>query len=104
MYSTILARASGGSCGDINMRLMTVAERPEHLCWPFRTVQVVLREIPRALACSSSVMNPAVMRASPSSLILDDCRAFISEIMLDTHATEHSRRSDKRHSRLSAAA
>src|SRR5690349_24340314 len=32
---------------------------------------------PRALACSSSVTNPADLSASASSLILHDCRAFI---------------------------
>jgi hypothetical protein len=32
---------------------------------------------PSALACSSSVTNPADLSASASSLILEDCRAFI---------------------------
>src|SRR5262249_8251094 len=42
-----------------------------------RMVQAVLRESPSALACSSSVRNPADLTASASSLILEDCRAFI---------------------------
>src|SRR5262249_47646549 len=37
-----------------------------------RKVQVVLRESPSALACSSSVRNPAT-----SSLILEDCRSLL---------------------------
>jgi hypothetical protein len=59
------------------MRLMTLAERPEVLWFPLRMVQVVLRQSPSARACRSSVTNPEVMRASPSSLILEACRVFI---------------------------
>src|SRR5262249_42876088 len=59
------------------MRLMIDAERPEALWLALRTVQAVLRESPSALACSSSVRNPADLTASASSLILEDCRAFI---------------------------
>src|SRR5262245_23462810 len=40
-------------------------------------VQAVLRDSPSALACSSSVRNPADLTASASSLILEDCRAFM---------------------------
>jgi hypothetical protein len=40
-------------------------------------VQAVLRESPSDFACSSSVRNPADLTASASSLILEDCRAFI---------------------------
>src|SRR5262245_16944680 len=56
---------------------MIDAERPEALWLALRMVQAVLRESPSALACSSSVRNPADLSASASSLILDDCRAFI---------------------------
>ena len=80
MYSRIFSRTSGGSCGAANMRLMTAAERPEVLWFPLRIVQVVLRQSPIAWACSSSVTKPAVTRASPSSLSLDDCRAFVISI------------------------
>src|SRR5712691_2800934 len=78
MYSRSLARANVGSCGAANMRLMIVAERPDALWFALSMVQVVLRGRSSASACSSSVTNPAVTRASPSSLILDDCRAFIA--------------------------
>jgi len=81
MYSRILARTTGGSPGAANMRLMVVAERPDALWFALSMVQVVLRESPSALTCLSSVSNPAATRASPSSLILDDCRAFISATM-----------------------
>jgi hypothetical protein len=81
-YSTILARASGGSCDDINMRLMIAAESPEALWLALRMVQAVLRQSPSAVACSSSVTKPAVTRASPISLILDDCRVFPFEIVM----------------------
>ena len=77
MYSRILSRTSEGSCGAASMRLMTLAERPEVLWFPLRMVQVVLRQSPSARACWSSVTNPEVMRASPSSLILEACRVFI---------------------------
>jgi tripartite-type tricarboxylate transporter receptor subunit TctC len=40
-------------------------------------VQAVLRGSPSALACSSSVEIPEAMSASPNSLILAVCRAFI---------------------------
>src|SRR5262245_38169315 len=76
-YSRILVRASGGSSGAANIRLMIDAERPEALWLALRMVQAVLRESPSALACSSSVRNPADLTASASSLILEDCRAFI---------------------------
>src|SRR6516165_7078222 len=56
---------------------MIDAERPEALWLALRIVQAVLRESPSALACSSSVRNPADLTASASSLILEDCRAFI---------------------------
>src|SRR5499433_253031 len=56
---------------------MIDAERPEALWLALRMVQAVLRESPSALACSSSVRNPADLTASASSLILEDCRAFI---------------------------
>jgi hypothetical protein len=56
---------------------MIDAERPEALWLALRMVQAVLRESPSALACSSSVRNPADLTASTSSLILEDCRAFI---------------------------
>src|SRR5262249_34505897 len=56
---------------------MIDAERPEALWLALRMVQAVLREGPSALACSSSVRNPAELTASASSLILEDCRAFI---------------------------
>src|SRR5207237_6551669 len=59
------------------MRLMIDAERPEALWLALRMVQAVLRESPSALACSSSLTNPADLSASASSLILQDCRAFI---------------------------
>src|SRR5262245_22705633 len=60
------------------MRLMTVADRPEALWLPLRIVQVVLRARPSASACWSRVWSPIATRTSPSSLILDDCRAFMS--------------------------
>src|SRR5438876_9257811 len=72
-YSRILDRASGGSCGDNNMRLMIAAERPEPLWLALRIVQVVLRASPSAFDCSSSVRNPASTRTCPSSLIFDAC-------------------------------
>src|SRR5262249_16350890 len=56
---------------------MIDAERPEALWLALRMVQAVLRESPSAFACSSSVRNPPVLTASASSLILEDCRAFI---------------------------
>src|SRR5258706_15708315 len=56
---------------------MIDAESPEALWLALRMVQVVLRESPSALACSSSVRNPADSTALASSLILEDCRAFI---------------------------
>src|SRR3954462_988108 len=59
------------------MRLIIDAVRPEALWLALRMVQAVLRGIPNALACSSSVRNPADSTASASSLILDDWRAFI---------------------------
>src|SRR6266478_4317574 len=74
-YSRILVRASGGSSGAANIRLMIDAERPEALWLALRMVQAVLRESPSALACSSSVRNPADLTASTSSLILENCRA-----------------------------
>src|SRR6266576_5729993 len=73
-YSRILVRASGGSSGAASIRLMIDAERPEALWLALRMVQAVLRESPRAMACSSSVRNPADLTASASSLILEDCR------------------------------
>src|SRR5262249_44791465 len=79
-YSRILVRARGGNSGAASMRLMIDAERPEALWLALRTVQAVLRESPSALACSSSVRNPADLTASASSLILEDCRAFILEV------------------------
>src|SRR5712691_165611 len=78
MYSRSLARANVGSCGAANMRLMMVAERPDALWFALSMVQVVLRGRSSASACSSSVTNPAVTKASPSALILDACRAFIA--------------------------
>src|SRR5262245_38664243 len=56
---------------------MIDAERPEALWLALRMVQAVLRESPSALACSSSVRNPADLISSASSLIFEDCRAFI---------------------------
>ena len=56
---------------------MVDAERPEALWLALRMVQAVLRGSPSALACSSSVRNSADLTASTSSLILEDCRAFI---------------------------
>src|SRR5262245_318653 len=76
-YSRILVRACGGSSGAASIRLMIDTERPEALWLALRMVQAVLRESPSALACSSSVRNPADLTASASSLILEDCRAFI---------------------------
>src|SRR5438876_6743688 len=75
-YSRILVRASGGSSGAASMRLMIDAERPEALWLALRMVQAVLRESPSAMACPSSVRNPADLTASASSLILEDCRAL----------------------------
>src|ERR1700730_14629468 len=43
-------------------------------------VHAVLRGSPSALACWSSVHNPASIRACPSFWILADWRAFISAI------------------------
>ena len=40
VYSRIFRRASGGSSGDNNMRLMTAAHRPEPLWLALRMVQV----------------------------------------------------------------
>src|SRR4029453_14952226 len=42
-------------------------------------VQVVLRGIPKASACSSSVWSPISLAASASCLIFADCRALISD-------------------------
>ena len=81
VYSRIFRRASGGSCGDNNMRLMIPAERPEPLWLALRMVQVVLRASPSAFDCSSSVKNPESTRACLSSLIFAVCRAFISVMM-----------------------
>src|SRR5215813_12881061 len=78
VYSRIFRRASGGSSGDNNMRLMTAADRPEPL-WPaLRMVQVVLRASPSASDSWSRVTNPASMRDCPSSRIFATCRDFIS--------------------------
>src|SRR5262245_5523025 len=52
-------------------------ERPEALWLALRMVQAVLRGSPSAVACSSSARNPADLTASTSSLILENCRAFI---------------------------
>ena len=57
---------------------MVVAESPEPLWLPLTIVQVVLRQTPSALACSSSVTNPAAVNASLSCRILHDCRSLIS--------------------------
>src|SRR4030095_14209530 len=76
-YSRILVRASGGSSGAASIRWMIDAERPEALWLALRMVQAVLRESPSALACPSSVRNPAGLTASASSLILEACRAFM---------------------------
>jgi hypothetical protein len=78
VYSRIFRRASGGSCGDNNIRLMMAAERPEPLWLALRMVHVVLRASPSAFDCSSSVRSPASTRACPTSLIFSACRAFIS--------------------------
>src|SRR5262249_118401 len=78
VYSRIFCRASGGSCGDNNMRVMIAAERPEPLWLALRMVQVVLRASPRPFDGSSSVKNPASTRPCPTSLIFAACRAFIS--------------------------
>jgi hypothetical protein len=78
VYSRIFRRASGGSSGDNNMRLMTAADRPEPLWVALRIVQVVLRASPSASDCWSRVTNPASMRDCPSSLIFAACRDFIS--------------------------
>ena len=56
---------------------MIDAESPEALWLALRIVQAVLRESPSALAWSSSARNPADLTASTSSLILENCRAFI---------------------------
>src|SRR4029450_1068444 len=42
-------------------------------------VQAVLRGIPKASACSSSVWSPISLAASASCLIFSDCRALISD-------------------------
>jgi len=78
VYSRILRRASGGSSGDNNMRLMTAADRPEPLWLALRMVQVVLRASPSASDCWSRVTNPASMRDCLSSRIFAACRDFIS--------------------------
>src|SRR5215472_6539760 len=78
VYSRIFRRASGGSSGDNNMRLMTAADRPECLWLALRTVQVVLRASPSASDCWSRVTNPASMSDCPSSRIFAACRDFIS--------------------------
>src|SRR4029450_3056731 len=77
MYSRILDRASGGRSGAASIRLIIDAERPEALWLALRMVQAVLRESPSALACLSGVRNPGELTASASSLMLEDCRAFI---------------------------
>src|SRR5215471_21445823 len=61
VYSRIFRRASGGSCGDNNMRLMTAADRPECLWLALTMVQVVVRASPSASDCRSRVTNPASM-------------------------------------------
>src|SRR5205807_5907499 len=75
-YSRIFVRTSGGSSGAASIRLMIDPESPEALWLALRMVQAVLRESPSALACSSSVRNPADLTASASSLILEDCCAL----------------------------
>ena len=60
------------------MRSMIAAESPVLLWHVLRMVHAVLRGSPSALACASSVRNPASIRACPSSRILADWRAFIS--------------------------
>src|SRR3984893_5367160 len=77
-YSTMAERARGGSLDEPNMRLMIIAERPELLWRALRMVHAVLRASPSASACSSSVRNPASIRACPSSWILANWRAFMS--------------------------
>ena len=57
---------------------MTLAEIPDALWSALRSFQVVLRESANALACSSSVMRPALLSAIRNSLILLDCRALAS--------------------------
>ena len=54
-YSRILTRATGGNWFPVNMRPISFADSPLLLCGLLRMVQAVLRDIPSALACSSSV-------------------------------------------------
>jgi hypothetical protein len=77
-YSRIVARTEDGSWGAANIRLITAALKPEALCCPTRSVHVVLRQSPRAIACWLTTTNPAARKASPISLIFEFCRAFIA--------------------------
>jgi hypothetical protein len=60
--------------------LIVAAVRPVALWFAFRTAQAVLRDSPRALACSSSATKPEAARTAASSLILADCRTLQSII------------------------
>ena len=50
MYSIILTRIAPGSVGELNMRLMVAADKPEPLCALRKIVHAVLRGIPSTLA------------------------------------------------------
>src|SRR5262245_55218729 len=76
------------------MRLITDAERPEDLWFAFRRVQVVLRQSPSALACSSRVIIPSLARASLISLILSNCRVFF--ILSGPYIDAHGQRGESR--------
>ena len=73
-YSRTFARTGRGRSGADSIRAMVLAESPDPLCLLLSTVQVVLREIPSASACSPSERNPAAAMASPISLIFKVCR------------------------------
>jgi hypothetical protein len=57
---------------------MSFADRPLALCGLLRMVQAVLREIPSARACSSSVQKPDAVKAFAISRMLVDCRTFFA--------------------------
>jgi hypothetical protein len=44
-YSIIWVRTDGGNCGLANMRLIKAALKPEDLWLPWRSVQVVVRQV-----------------------------------------------------------
>ena len=65
VYSKIFRRASGGSSGDNNMRLMTAADRPEPLWLALRMVQVGASSEPKRLGLLVEGHKPRVYERLP---------------------------------------